>query len=362
MYEHGIDAKIVIMGNTGVGKTSLLQRYTHNKFDPKNTTSTTGAFFVTKKVYQDGLKVRLQLWDTAGQERFRSMAPMYYRGANAALLLYDITNAATFDSVRGWLEELKRNCSPDLIIYIVGAKADLVNQRQVTSDLARLSLHKWFPPPKPPTPPPPPTPSTFSYIRPRFTSFTSMTSPSPSSSKSSPPDSKSAIDQRLLFQNSALKRHNTSAVQSAVRPRTRSAGPTMLTKINTGAAGLSGSPGGTPNSSRFGYRNSYFENAADTDSSLNEDEPTEDDEESQEWGLAKGMDLFEVSAKDDTGIHELFDSLIKAIVLRKDDLDQQNEMTKRDSIFLSPAPAWAAQADEEEARLAARNSWSCCST
>lgn len=58
---------------TGVGKTSLLQRYTQNKFDPKNTTSTTGAFFVTKKVYVDGMKVRLQLWDTAGQERFRSM-------------------------------------------------------------------------------------------------------------------------------------------------------------------------------------------------------------------------------------------------------------------------------------------------
>jgi Ras family len=91
MYEQGIDAKIVIMGNTGqyhklslsadviksllagVGKTSLLQRYTQDKFDPKNTTSTTGAFFVTKKVYKDGLKVRLQLWDTAGQERFRSM-------------------------------------------------------------------------------------------------------------------------------------------------------------------------------------------------------------------------------------------------------------------------------------------------
>jgi hypothetical protein len=59
--------------STGVGKTSLLQRYTHNKFDPKNTTSTTGAFFVTKKVFVHGLKVRLQLWDTAGQERFRSM-------------------------------------------------------------------------------------------------------------------------------------------------------------------------------------------------------------------------------------------------------------------------------------------------
>lgn len=91
-YEHGIDAKIVVMGNTGslfgyqstrftdmfsinkgVGKTSLLHRYTQNKFDPRNMTSTTGAFFVTKKVHIDGLKVRLQLWDTAGQERFRSM-------------------------------------------------------------------------------------------------------------------------------------------------------------------------------------------------------------------------------------------------------------------------------------------------
>jgi len=92
-YEQGIDAKVVVMGNTGakkkvtfntiissssyatgVGKTSLLHRYTQNKFDPGNTTSTTGAFFVTKKVYVNGLKVRLQLWDTAGQERFRSMA------------------------------------------------------------------------------------------------------------------------------------------------------------------------------------------------------------------------------------------------------------------------------------------------
>lgn len=88
VYDHGIDSKIVIMGNSGqyhlppyfiphrfpgVGKTSLLQRYTQNKFDPKNTTSTSGAFFVTKKVYVNGVKVRLQLWDTAGQERFRSM-------------------------------------------------------------------------------------------------------------------------------------------------------------------------------------------------------------------------------------------------------------------------------------------------
>lgn len=101
-YDQGVDAKIVIMGNTGlsssprvprvplalrsahflvlapgVGKTSLLHRYTQNKFEPKNTTSTTGAFFVTKKVHVHGIKVRLQLWDTAGQERFRSMASLF---------------------------------------------------------------------------------------------------------------------------------------------------------------------------------------------------------------------------------------------------------------------------------------------
>jgi hypothetical protein len=97
--ERSMDAKIVVMGNTfvslrdfipsscagthsnfyrGVGKTSLLHRYTQGKFDPMNTTSTTGAFFVTKKVLVDGLKVRLQLWDTAGQERFRSMVSVVF--------------------------------------------------------------------------------------------------------------------------------------------------------------------------------------------------------------------------------------------------------------------------------------------
>ncbi|KAH8106145.1 ribosomal protein S7e-domain-containing protein [Cristinia sonorae] len=364
-YDQGVDAKIVIMGNTGVGKTSLLHRYTQNKFDPKNTTSTTGAFFVTKKVYVDGIRVRLQLWDTAGQERFRSMAPMYYRGANAALLLYDITNAATFDDVRGWLEELKKNCSPDLIIYIVGSKADLYNHRQVTSDLARLSLHNWFPPPRPPSPSPPPPPppsSTFSYIRPRFTSFTSvrsvplLTSVKPSLTPST--ETEDSQDSR----SSGLTRSTTSP--HFTRPRAKSGGLLLPHASATGVP--------TRNTqSRFGSHFGVYgapQNGWQEETSSNSlQEDDEDETDSREWGLEKGMELFEVSAKDDTGISHLFNSLISAIIIRKDIIERENDLKRRDSVFLSTVstPTWSAQADEEEARekeqLAAKSSWSCCS-
>ncbi|KAJ7283393.1 hypothetical protein C8J57DRAFT_1676031 [Mycena rebaudengoi] len=346
-YEQGIDSKIVIMGNSGVGKTSLLQRYTQNKFDPKNTTSTSGAFFITKKVYVNGLKVRLQLWDTGGQERFRSMAPMYCRGANAALLLYDITNASTFDDIRGWLEELKKNCQPELIIYIVGSKADLSPHRQVTSDLVRLSLHNWFPPPRPPTPPPPPPPptsttliqqqlSTLSYIRP-FPSIRSPTSPPTSASTSnsrSPasPDAPAAyLDvQRPVTRSSdaatatnptGVARSNSLASSSA-RPRlsTTSSRSTTGSKQSTASrfssdfGGMAGGGGWTelPDSS------------ANMNTNTNSNCLNDDDDDDREWGLSKGMELFEVSAKDDLGIQSLFDHLISAIIVRKDRIEQDN--------------------------------------
>ncbi|KAF8639939.1 hypothetical protein AX17_001189 [Amanita inopinata Kibby_2008] len=358
-YEQGIDSKIVIMGNSGVGKTSLLQRYTQNKFDPKNTTSTSGAFFVTKKVYVNGLKVRLQLWDTAGQERFRSMAPMYYRGANAALLLYDITNASTFDDIRGWLEELKKNCPPELIIYIVGAKADLYHQRQVTPDLARLSLHNWFPPPKPPPPPPPPPPSTLSYIRPRFTSFPGIRSPmSATASPVSPvtPDTPAYLD-LPSGRSSALQRSKTS-----LQTRSRNTGISIRSNTSTPISR-------TPQSSRFGSHfgsqpGVWSDSGEGSSNSIDEADEALDEESEHEWGLSKGMELFEVSAKDDTGIQSLFDHLISAIILRKDIIERENDLKKRDSVYLTNinTPTWAAQADEEEAREKAQRSasWTCC--
>lgn len=281
---------------------------------------------------------------------------MYYRGANAALLLYDITNASTFEDIRGWLEELKKNCAPELIIYIVGSKADLHRHRQVTSDLARLSLHNWFPPPKPPTPPPPPPPppSTLSYIRPRFTSFPGLrSSPFISTPAPASPEGPAYLD---------LPSNHSSGFQrsqATAQPRPKNAG--SLTRSSTSTVSK------TPQSSRFG---SHFGHAAgwndnnDNSSNSIEEVDEEADDDYREWGLSKGMELFEVSAKDDIGIHNLFEHLISAIIVRRDIIERENELKKRDSVFLSGAstPTWSAQADEEEAREKAQHSgsWSCC--
>ncbi|KAF9894440.1 hypothetical protein FE257_007943 [Aspergillus nanangensis] len=127
-----LEAKIVVLGAQGVGKTSLVQRYVKNAFNPTGTASTVGASFVTKRVLDSASDtiVRLQIWDTAGQERFRSISRLYYRGANACLLCYDITDEQSFQEMTGWLLELKRNLDDDvdnpIVIHVVGTKSDIV--------------------------------------------------------------------------------------------------------------------------------------------------------------------------------------------------------------------------------------------
>ena len=113
-----------------MGKTSLVLRYAQNSFQPGTTPSTVGASFVTKRVLDDdsNTTVRLQIWDTAGQERFRSISRLYYRGANAAVLVYDITDASSFDEMAAWLLEIRKNLGDDVILHAVGTKTDLVEQ------------------------------------------------------------------------------------------------------------------------------------------------------------------------------------------------------------------------------------------
>ena len=113
-----------------MGKTSLVLRYAKNSFVPASTHSTVGASFVTKRVVDDdsNTTVRLQIWDTAGQERFRSISKLYYRGANAGVLCYDITDEHSFEEMGTWLLELKQNLGDDVILHVVGTKSDLVQE------------------------------------------------------------------------------------------------------------------------------------------------------------------------------------------------------------------------------------------
>lgn len=128
-----LEAKVVVLGTQGVGKTSLVVRYVGKIFS-KHVSPTIGASFFTFKMTVDNHRVKLQLWDTAGQERFRAMAPMYYRKANAAFLVYDITSYSTFEHIKEWVEELKRNVDSPVVMCVLGNKCDMKDQRQVPSD------------------------------------------------------------------------------------------------------------------------------------------------------------------------------------------------------------------------------------
>ena len=120
--------KLVLVGDMNVGKTFLLSRYVKGQV-PKNTGPTIGVEFATKTVPLDsGCTVKAQIWDTAGQERYRAITTAHYRRAVGALLVYDITQDKTFQSVKRWVEELRDHAEPDIVILLVGNKTDLVEQ------------------------------------------------------------------------------------------------------------------------------------------------------------------------------------------------------------------------------------------
>eukprot|EP01111_Echinosteliopsis_oligospora_P009024 TRINITY_DN2566_c1_g3_i2.p1 TRINITY_DN2566_c1_g3~~TRINITY_DN2566_c1_g3_i2.p1 ORF type:complete len:223 (+),score=39.73 TRINITY_DN2566_c1_g3_i2:387-1055(+) len=131
-----ISAKIVILGASGVGKTAISVRYIENSYTPVSKT-TIGAAFLTKTLNVDGVTLKLQVWDTAGQERFRSLAPMYYRGASAAILVYDITNSDTFTAAQDWVQELVTNTDDETILFFVGNKNDMQKIRATPKDKAK---------------------------------------------------------------------------------------------------------------------------------------------------------------------------------------------------------------------------------
>ena len=127
----------MILGDSGVGKTSILYRYIYDKFDSSNL-PTLGASFKSRvlQIPNEG-DIKLNLWDTAGQEKFKSLTRMYYQDAEAAIIVYDTTFRESFDSAKNWIKDLKENANiPDIIIAIVGNKCDLTDKQEVNLEEA----------------------------------------------------------------------------------------------------------------------------------------------------------------------------------------------------------------------------------
>jgi len=127
--------KIVLVGDSGVGKSNLLSRYTKNVFH-EDTTSTIGVEFFVKNVTVDDVTIKAQIWDTAGQERYRAITSAYYRSAVGAMLVYDIVSKETFDSIERWLTELRQHSDPNIVIMVVGNKSDMKHVREVPTEKA----------------------------------------------------------------------------------------------------------------------------------------------------------------------------------------------------------------------------------
>ncbi|KAL7088535.1 hypothetical protein ACP275_13G132700 [Erythranthe tilingii] len=122
--------KIVLIGDSAVGKSNLLARFARDEFYP-NSKSTIGVEFQTQKIEINGKEIKAQIWDTAGQERFRAVTSAYYRGAVGALLVYDISRRQTFESIGRWLNELHTHSDMNVVTILVGNKSDLRDAREV---------------------------------------------------------------------------------------------------------------------------------------------------------------------------------------------------------------------------------------
>jgi small GTP-binding protein len=125
-----VQFKLVLLGDSAVGKSSLVLRFVRGQFFEYQE-STIGAAFLTQNVSLNDYTVKFEIWDTAGQERYHSLAPMYYRGAAAAVVVYDITNSDSFARAKSWVKELQRQGSPNIVIALAGNKCDLASKRKV---------------------------------------------------------------------------------------------------------------------------------------------------------------------------------------------------------------------------------------
>ena len=125
--------KFVLVGDSGVGKSSLLFRFAENTFTD-SFINTIGVDFRSRTLEIDGKKAKLQIWDTAGQERFRTITSTYYRGAQGIILVYDVTNYASFENIQDWLHDVEKGTDENAKLCLIGNKADLVETKCVSTE------------------------------------------------------------------------------------------------------------------------------------------------------------------------------------------------------------------------------------
>uniref|UniRef100_A0A7N8Y8M4 RAB11a, member RAS oncogene family, like n=1 Tax=Mastacembelus armatus TaxID=205130 RepID=A0A7N8Y8M4_9TELE len=138
---YDIIEKLVLIGDSGVGKSNLLSRFTRNEFNLESK-STIGVEFATRSIQVEGKTIKAQIWDTAGQERYRAITSAYYRGAVGALLVYDIAKHLTYENAERWLKELQDHADSNIVIMLVGNKSDLRHLRAVPTDEAKAFAEK----------------------------------------------------------------------------------------------------------------------------------------------------------------------------------------------------------------------------
>lgn len=134
--------RVILIGDSGVGKSNLISRYTKNEFDVSSQ-ATIGVDFSNRNVKIDSKTIKAQIWDTAGQDRFKSISQAFYRGSLAALLVFDLTSQKSFDSLDRWMQEIEKYADKNIIIMLVGNKSDLTRQRCITHQAATDYANKY---------------------------------------------------------------------------------------------------------------------------------------------------------------------------------------------------------------------------
>ena len=131
--EYDLLFKLILIGDSCVGKSNILLKYLKNQFN-ENSKTTVGVEFGTKNIIINNKRIKIQIWDTAGQERYRSITSAYYKGAKGVLIVYDITRKNTFDNIDKWITDLKLNGDKNICIIILGNKSDLINKREINKN------------------------------------------------------------------------------------------------------------------------------------------------------------------------------------------------------------------------------------